>query len=61
MEIVDVDDVGVTQRRNHLSFTFKTREEHGVMLKIGEKNLDRDIALQLRVKRLPHIGHATSS
>jgi hypothetical protein len=49
----------MVQRRKHLGFALETRETLRVLRDSGRKNLDRYVAIQLRVPGAVHLSHAT--
>ena len=48
----------MVERREHLRFTVKPRQAFGILGDRREKDLDRDVAIQLRVARAIHFTHA---
>jgi hypothetical protein len=55
---VDRRDVRVIQRREGLGFTLEAREAVGVVRERLGQNLDRDVAIQLRVAGAEDLAHA---
>ena len=51
-------DVGMVQRREGLRFALEPREPFGVVRERVRQELDRDVAIQLRVARSVHLSHA---
>ena len=56
-EAVDRGDVRMVQRREHFRFALKARQPIVVSGERGGQDLDRDLALQLRVGRAIHLAH----
>src|SRR5436305_3709346 len=56
---MDLYDVRMMQRRNSASFSLETHHEIGVVSQISADQLDCDVPMQLRVKGLPDLGHAS--
>ncbi len=61
LEPVDVRDVWMVQRREHLRFTTKSREAIGIVGDGGQQHLDRDVAIQLRVVGAIDLAHAADT
>ena len=57
-EAVDRGDVGMIQRRERLRFAREPREPIGIVRERVRQDLDRDVAIQLRVARAIHLAHA---
>ena len=51
-------DVRMIQRGEHFRFALKARESIGIGRQRRGQDLDRDLALQLRVGRPIHLAHA---
>ena len=51
-------DVRMVQRREHFRFALKPRQPIVISGERGRQDLDRDLALQLRVRRPIHLAHA---
>src|SRR5436853_6553050 len=49
VKIVNLYDIGVMQRCNHLRFSFKARKKVRIALQVGMKYFDSDITSQLGV------------
>src|SRR5262245_27976781 len=49
------------QRREHFRFALESRQPFAIGGNVGGKNLDRDLALQLRVARAIHLAHAAGA
>jgi hypothetical protein len=60
-EPVDLRDVRVIERGERLCFTRKSRDAIGVAGKGVGQNLDRDVAIQLRIARALHFAHAAGT
>ena len=56
-EAVDTGDVGMIQRRERLRFARESRQAIGVVREGFGQNLDRDVAVQLRVARTIDLAH----
>ena len=54
-------DVRVIQRREHLRFAPETRQPIGVRGEQLGEDLDRDVAIQLRVARTIDLAHAAGA
>ena len=61
LEAVDVRDVGMVQRREDLRFAFETGEPIGVVGEGGGQDLDRDVAIELRIARAIDLAHAAGA
>ena len=59
LDAVDLRDVGVVEGRENVCFALETREAIRIVGERVGENLQRDIAVELRVGRLPHLSHAT--
>ena len=57
-EAVDGGDVRMVQRREHLRFAAEPREPIGIVGERVGQDLDRDVAIQLRVARAIDLAHA---
>ena len=57
-EVEHGDDVRVAERRRRPGLVAEAREEVGVLAELGSQELDRDVALELRVARPVDRGHA---
>ena len=60
-EAVNRGDVGVIQRGEHFRFALKAREPIGVSRDGRRQSLDRNLALQLRVRRAVDLAHAAGA
>src|SRR6266581_4508242 len=58
---MDLDNVGMVQGGNKLCFALETGDKMGVLFEIRVQQLDRDVALELRIERFPDLCHATMS
>ena len=54
-EPVDVRDVGMVERREHLRLSLETRQAIRI---VREQILDRDVAIEPQVARAIHLAHA---
>ena len=61
LEPVDVGDVRMVQRREHLRFATEPRQPIRVVRDGRQQNLDRDVAIQLRVARAKYFAHTASA
>src|SRR5262249_17923057 len=59
LESMNRGDVRMVQRREHLRFASESREPFRIEGERGGQDLDRDLALQLRVARAVHFAHPT--
>jgi hypothetical protein len=57
-EAVDVRDVRMVERGQHLRFAAEPREAVGVVRHLREQDLDRDLAMQVRIARPIDFAHA---
>ena len=57
-EAVDLRDVRMVERRQHLRLALKARDAIGIGGKEIRKNLDGDVAAQPRITRSIHFAHA---
>ena len=57
-EAVDVRDVRMVQRRERLRFAREPRQPFGISGERVRQDLERDVAIQLRVARAIHLAHA---
>ena len=57
-EAVDARDVRMIQRREDLRFALEAREAIGIVRERVRQDLDRDVAIQLRVARAIDLAHA---
>ena len=57
-EAVDGGDVRMVQRRERLRFALEPREAIGIAGERVRQDLDRDVAIQLRVARAVDLAHA---
>ena len=57
-ETVDVRDVRMIQRGQHLRFALESREPVGISRERLGQDLDRDVAIQPRVARAIDLAHA---
>ena len=48
----------MVQRGEHLGFALEARQAFGIERELLRQNLDRDVAIQLRVARAIHLAHA---
>src|SRR5438876_11928984 len=55
---MDLDNVGMVQGGNKLCFALEPGDKMGVLFQIRVQQLDRDVALELRIERFPDLGHA---
>ena len=55
LEPVDRGDVGMIQRRERLRLALEPRQAFGVSCERVRQDLDRDLAIQLRVRRPIHL------
>src|SRR5579863_6588413 len=60
LEVVNLHDIGVVQRRNKLGFALKTSGEIGIRLQIGVELLNGDEASQVGIKSLPDFALPTA-
>ena len=51
-------DVRMVQRREHLRFTAEPSNALGIVRDRGQEDLDRDVAIQLRVARAVDLAHS---
>ena len=58
LEAVDVPDVRVIERREHLRFPPESREAIRIGRKRVRQDLQRDVAIELRVSRAIDLAHA---
>ena len=58
LESVDVRDVGMVERRQHLRFAVEARQSLRVVGEDVRENFDRDVTVQLRVARPIDLAHA---
>jgi hypothetical protein len=58
---VDVRDVRMIEGRENFSFSLEARQSVGARCQRHRENLDRDLALQLRVSGSIHLAHPTGS
>ena len=59
LEAVNVRDVRMVQRRERLSFPCEPGEPFGIVSERVRQDLERDVAIELRVASLIHLSHAT--
>ena len=57
-ESVDRSDVRVVERGEHMRFALEPREALRVVREGGQQDLDRDLAMQLRIARTIHRTHS---
>ena len=57
-EAVDLGDVRVIEGREHLRFAAEARHAVGIVRHRGKQDLDRDVAIQLRVAGPVDLAHA---
>src|SRR5450759_2759487 len=57
-EPVDVADVRMVERRQHLRFTAQARESIGIGGERVRQNLQRDVAIELGIPRAVDLAHA---
>ena len=57
LEAVDVRDVRMVQRREHLRFAREPREPFGIVGEGVRQDLERDIAIELGVASAIHLAH----
>src|SRR5881397_1856479 len=58
---MDLHNVGMVQRSNKLCFALETGDKMGILFQIRVQQLDRNVALELRIERFPDLCHATKS
>src|SRR2546421_5748264 len=58
---MDLHNVGMVQRGNKLCFALETGDKMGILFQIGVQQLDRHVALELRIERFPDLCHASKS
>ena len=58
LHAVDLGDVRMVQRREHFGFALKPREPFGILRERIGQDLQRHLALQLRIPRPIHVAHA---
>ena len=58
---VNVRDVRMVQRRQHLRFARKAREPIGVVRERFRENLQRHVAIEPRVARAIHLAHPSGA
>ena len=56
---VNRGDVGMVERREHLGLALETGQPFGILLEGDWKDLDRHLAVEGGVERLPYHAHAT--
>ena len=61
LEAVDVTDVRVIQRREHLRFALEAREPIRIARDRCRQDFDRDVAIQLRVAGAIDFAHAAGA
>ena len=61
LEAVNGADVRVVERREHLRLALEPRETIGVARECLGQHLQRDVAIELRVARTPHLAHAAGT
>jgi hypothetical protein len=61
LETVDLGDVRMVQRRQHLRFALQAREPIGIAGKRFRQDLDRHLSLQPGVARAIHLTHAAAA
>ena len=61
LEAVNLRDVRMIERREHLRLAAEAREALGIVGNGGEQDLDRDLAIQLRIARAIHLAHAAGA
>ena len=59
LEPVNVRDVGVVERREHLRFAMEARQSLGIVGEEIGQDLDRDVAVQLGVMGTIDLAHST--
>jgi hypothetical protein len=59
LDPVNRSDVRMIERREHLRFTFEPRDTVGVSRKTFGQNLQRDIAVEVRVFRAIDLAHSS--
>jgi len=57
LDAVDGGDVALVQRRQQLGFAFEAAQPLGILRQLGREQLDRHLAIELAVDRLPHHAH----
>ena len=60
LEAVDLRDVRMIERREHLRFALEPRQPIGIGRERVRQDLDRDVAIQLRVAGAIHLAHAAA-
>ena len=58
---MNVGDVGMIERRQHLRFTVEPRQSLRIAGEHVRQNFYRDFTLQLEVARTIHLAHAAGS
>src|SRR5947208_8611366 len=58
---MDFHNVGMVQRSKKLGFAVETGDKMGILFQIRVQQLDRNVALELRIERFPDLCHATRS
>ena len=58
LEAIDMTDVRVIERREHLSFALEAREPIGIARERFGQDFDGDVAIQLRIARAIDLAHA---
>lgn len=61
MEVMDLHNVGMVQRGDKLRLALETGDKMGIFLQIGMQQLDRNVALELRIEGFPDLCHTSSS
>ena len=59
--VVEMADIGMTQRRDGASFAVKAFLGPGILRKVGGKNLDGDSAVKSGVAGAIHLPHSSSA
>src|SRR5262249_56794518 len=60
-DAIDVSDIGMVERSQHLRLTLKTNHAAGIASERFGKHLQRHIALQLHVTRTIDLTHAAGA
>ena len=55
---VDLRDVGMIQRREHLGLALEPREPFRILGERAGQNLQRDVAVELRIARAVNLAHS---
>ena len=57
LEAIDCRDVGMIERGEHLRFTLEPRHALGIVREGARQDLQRDVAIELRVAGAEHFAH----